>query len=553
MNGTTTTHDSPTRTLDTNATPHPQKISMTGNRRWRGQLVPASLLSSAIALLLAAGVAAPAQASARHDNGRSPALCGPTDNREPGIQGDVPAGSTPNYNCGLTLVGQLPVIGAVQGAGKCAYVRSGNQVYVVDVSNPAQPTAIKSVPVASGSETMRAVVNNRRAVLVSGSSVYDISDCLNPVLAGEIQWPPLNLQFIPSRVLPHDIRINRSGTRVYASFGLWEADISNLQDPSTWTVTDHRCELAAQQPGPWTEMHRQPLKVGRSMCADAALPAPFGADYTLAASPFQASLMWPSLSHAPDTNGNDTRVYLGDQAGGSSALWAPTAKVRIVDVTQTPPKIVGEVDGPGHGLDWFRTTSGREYVLASNEAGSAGVPGQAAGGDTCQPYPRPFSLGWGFEVLVNEVTRDKGKRTSMLTLAINDPKFCDVRMASGHDPWVSYHMVDNPLNATFAAVSFGTAGLRLFDIRNPDRPAEVAYFNHGALQHAGVSHYDAKRQLLYVPGRTGLQVLQIQPQVIKHLSGKKPGVAPHDLFLKKKAEEKNKKAEAKKKKEEKRR
>ena len=179
------------------------------------------------------------------------------------------------------------------------------------------------MPVQSGSETMRTVVTRERAVLVSGSSVYDIRNCLYPVLLGEIQWPPLRLAGIPSRLLPHDIRINRQATKVYASFGLWEADITNLHDPSTWTVTDHRCELASQQPGPWSDVHLQSLNAGLSLCVDATRPAPLGANYTLGASPLQASLFWPSLSHAPDLNANGTRVYVGDQAGGTSANWAP--------------------------------------------------------------------------------------------------------------------------------------------------------------------------------------------------------------------------------------
>jgi hypothetical protein len=81
-------------------------------------------------------------------------------------------------------------------------------------------------------------------------------------------------------------------------------------------------------------------------------------------------------------------------------------------------------------------------------------------------------------------------------------------------------MVDNPLNAKFAAVSFGTAGLRVFDIRNPGNPTktrEVAYFNQGPLVHAGISHYDASRGLLYVPAASGFTVLQIQPQVRAYL------------------------------------
>ena len=473
------------------------------------------IVSASVVVLLLTGMTLPGHAdSRRHHRGISPALCGPGDAPEPGIQGDVPAGQTANYNCGLKLVGQLARSGNVQGAGQCAYVRSGSTVFVVDVSNPATPVEVASLPVQSGSETMRTVVTRERAVLVSGSSVYDISNCLYPRLAGEIQWPPLRLPGIPSRLSPHDIRINRAGTKVYASFGVLEADITNLNDPSTWTVTDHRCELAAQQPGPWSDVHVQSLNAGLSLCVDATRPNPAGANYTLAASPLQASLMWPSLSHAPDLNGNDTRLYVGDQAGGTSANWAPIAKVRIIDVAKSPPMILGEVDGPGHGLDWFRSSFGREYVLHSNEGGTAGIPGQAAGGDTCRPYPRPFSLSWGFEAFVSDVTRpDKARNVSMLRLAINDPEFCEVRRASGRDPWVSYHMVDNPYNAKFAAVSFGSAGLRIFDIRQPSALREVAYFNHGPLVHAGVSHYDTARGLLYVPGGSGFWVLEIEPQV----------------------------------------
>lgn len=201
-----------------------------------------------------------------------------------------------------------------------------------------------------------------------------------------------------------------------------------------------------------------------SLCADAARPSPAGANYVLAASPLQASLLWPSLSHSPDFNADDTRVYLGDQAGG--------------------------------------------------EGGASGIPGQAAGGDTCQPYPRPFSLSWAFEAFISEVTDPAdAHRVSMVEVAINKPEFCTARQASGRDPSVSFHMVDDPLNAKFAAVSFGTAGLRVYDIRKRQKPVEMAYFNHGPLVHVGVSYYDGSRGLLYVPAAVGFRVLQLEPQV----------------------------------------
>lgn len=472
---------------------------------------------SAVAALLAgttlpAQAAAPAPASAR---GVSPAQCGPDDRREPGVQGEVPAGATANYNCGVRLVAQLPRVGGVQGVGTCAYVRSrGGQIFVVDVRDPAKPVEVGSVPVKSGSESFRVVVNGDRALMVSGSSVYDVRDCLKPVLLGEIQWPPLSMAGIPSRTLPHDIRLNHAATRVYASFGLWEADLTNLKDPSSWKVTDHRCELAAQQPGPWQEIHRQTLKVGRSLCEDSGKPSPQGANNVVAASPLQGAVLWPSLSHSPDFNADDTRIYVGDQAGGTSGLMSGgQAKVRIIDLTQKPLKIIGEIDGPGHGLDWFRH-NGRDYILHSNEGGVKGILGQGLGSDTCKPYPRPSALGWGYDVFISDVTDAKRtKSVGMLRIAINDPEFCQVRKASGKDPWLAYHLIDNPLNPKFVMANFGDGGFRIFDIRNPAKASEVAYFNDGNPVHSGVGYYDAARGLIYAPSGKGLAILEIEPQV----------------------------------------
>jgi hypothetical protein len=481
-------------------------------------------------VLLAAGTAMSAQATG-FDDGRSPALCGPNDIREPGIQGEVPLGATPNYNCGVTLVGQIPGGGAVQGNGICAYRRSpGNLIDVINVSDPANPFVTHSVPYTTppggGSETMRAVVASDRAVLVQGRSVYEISDCLNPVFKGDINWPNvrLNIPFATS-LLPHDLRVSPDARTVYASFGMWEVDISNLDDPSTWTLTDNRCDLSAQIPGPWKELHKQTIAAGLDLCTDQARPSgipTFGAGHTLGISLLHGAVLWPSMSHTIAVRGDGTRTYLGDQAGGTQAAFAPEPTTQIVDVTQDPPKILGSVNGPGHGLDWFRDRFGREYVLQTNEGGTSGIAG-FPGGDTCQPYPRTSRLGWGFEVTVSDVTFPSfARNVSLLTIAINEPEFCDVRQASGNDPWTSQTMVDNPNNAKFAAVNFGQgsafgAGLRIFDIRNPRWPREVAYFNHGNLAHAGAVHYDAARKLLYVPGGNAFWVLQIQPQVRNRL------------------------------------
>ena len=223
-------------------------------------------------------------------------------------------------------------------------------------------------------------------------------------------------------------------------------------------------------------------------------------------------MLWPTLAHSPDVSGDGTKVFLADQAPSGGTIWQPTPMMRIIDVSKQPVKLLGQVNGPGHALDWFRA-GGREYVLHSNEGGTGGI-GPAKGGDPCKPYPRPTALGWAFEALVSDVTNPaKAKNVSMLKIAINDPDKCDARKTSGRDPWVAYHLIDNPMNAHFAAVNFGSAGLRIYDIRQPEKPSEVAYFNYGPLVHGGIGYYDAARGLIYAAGNGAFQVLEVEPQV----------------------------------------
>ena len=515
---------------------------------WSNLATGAAFISGA-ALVLGALGSPVVTAAQTVPKGPSPALCGPGDVKEPGIQGDVPAGLTNwKYNCGVRLVGQLPLRGNVQGVGKCAYVRVSTQrarpmipgpgaqitpgqgrtfdreavtamIHVIDVSNPARPREVRAVPVKYASESFRVVANANRAVMVSGSSVYDIKDCLNPVLKGEIQWPAIHIGRNPppgggggTGMLPHDLRINHAGTKVYGSFGLWEADITNLDDPKTWKIADFRCDVASQTPGPWQEIHRAAIAAGRSICADAANPN--GANWMNAASSLQTTLLWPTLSHGITVSGDDKRVFIADQAPGAG--WVPGPTLHVVDISQGPAKVLGKTRGAGHSTDWFRAGSG-EYVIHANEGGTSGI-GPARGGDPCAPYPRSQALGWAFEALVTDVT-DPTRPTnlSMLGLAINHPDNCQVRKASGRDPWVAYHLIDNPMNAKFAAVNFNSSGLRIFDIRQPANPTEVAYFNHGALQHAGVGYYDAARGLIYAAGADGLWILALEPQVKRRL------------------------------------
>jgi hypothetical protein len=261
-------------------------------------------------------------------------------------------------------------------------------------------------------------------------------------------------------------------------------------------------------------------RIGLSLCADQRNER--GANYRLGSSGVQASLLWPMISHGIGVSGDNKRVYIGEQAGGAGrAISGGRPKLRVFDVSQSPLKFLGETDGAGHSTDWFRARSG-EYVLHANEGGTEGIGAAlgsgAQGSDTCQPHPRYHVLGWAFDALISDVTDPaKPRNVSRLSIAINEPEHCAARKASGKDPSVAYHLIDNPMNAKFAAVNFGSAGLRIYDIRRPESPVEVAYFNHGPMVHGGVGHYDATRGLIYAAGNSGLWILQLQPQVRKRL------------------------------------
>ena len=453
-----------------------------------------------------------AAAAASAQDARSPAACNPLDKPETGIQGDVPMAdqqsgrSAEGYNCGLALLSEVSLSGTgVQGAGHCAYVRVNGgmtrgtvpdpsvEIHVIDLSDPTAPRDVRTLQPMSSSETMRTFVDGERAILVNGRAVYDIRDCENPVQKGDIAWPGVGVW--PAGGY-HDVRISHDGKTVYAGIYAIEADISNLDDPNTWTIRNHSCAIAGQESG-------NPDQI--QTCQDDAYELGSGGQ---------------QYSHGPDENGDGTRIYLGNQGAPPSS----ESVLRILDRTVSPARVVSATgpDNPGHSIDWFQKADGREFLLHANELDT---------GDTCQPHPRSANLGWAYQAYLTNITNELAPtRASMVEIAINEPEHCAERQASGHAPWIAYHSIDTPYDPHFAMISFGTAGIRVFNIIDPYAPTEVAYYNKGSVAHDGVSWYDAARGLILIPS-DGLKVLEIEPQVFDTLGMPRPTDPAYPRFL----------------------
>jgi hypothetical protein len=76
----------------------------------------------------------------------------------------------------------------------------------------------------------------------------------------------------------------------------------------------------------------------------------------------------------------------------------------------------------------------------------------------------------------------KPKITSRLMLEVHDPANCskvipDITGLSIFTYGSHYCSVDNKENATTLACGYFNSGVRIFDIRNPERPREIAYYN----------------------------------------------------------------------------
>lgn len=427
--------------------------------------------------------------------------CSPGDKPETALQGQVPlvdriAGYKGN-NCNLELVGQFAGEGGnwssatfKDSAGHhCAYYATASPkpgrvnpgVPVIDITDPGKPVRTTSLttPAMLGPwESLRA--NPIRQMLFADNNVdgtvpvvgpsggpeidiYDLSaDCRTPQLLAST---PLNYKAADGSMPPmkgHEGNISPDGLTYYVgdlSNNLYHAiDVTNPTRPKLIATFDMKNSPIGKSP------HGMSIsKDGNRMYAvafDIGTPADF---------------INPSFKAS---NGFITFDVSEIQARKPNPQFRVVSSVAFKDGNLAQHTIITNINGKPH-------------VVMVDEAGAGGLATAASARAACAAGLSAFPLARIYD-MSNEV---QPKLVSKLKLETHDLKNCDMAVADVADLAVftygsHYCSVDDTENATAMACSYFNSGIRVFDIRDPAKPKEIAYFNPaGSMQpQIGSSH-----------------------------------------------------------------
>jgi len=412
--------------------------------------------------------------------------CGPNDRPETGLQGQTTQAeresgdSERGYNCNLELVGQF------QGEGSkswhmawfddCAYYGTNNNplqqhpgTVVVDASDPRNPQASAYLDTPAFLDPHESLKEHKGRQLLAGTqfngpgfAIYDVSaDCRHPVLKASIELAGSGSD--PFRAVQgHAGNFTPDGMTYYASQSFRGLrgimPIIDVSDPS-----NPKHLLNWQFPGD-----------GRPH----------------------------DLSFSED----GTRAYSPQpgQFGNTGSSIGPNGLV-ILDVSDIQFRRQNPQIGVISTLFWTDggqaqqtlpvTIHGRPHLIFTDEAGSGGIGGREG---ACARGLPPH----GFARIIDISDERNPKIVSRLMLEVHDPANCPVILNDPPGPGFAlsysahYCNVDAATNPTMLACTYQEAGLRVFDIRDPVHPREIAYYKPPAQRTAFLPG-----SRLWAPGR----------------------------------------------------
>jgi hypothetical protein len=399
----------------------------------------------------------------------SPAVCGQGDRLETGLQGQLPQAdrasgrAADGYQCNLTEVGFFPSTSFANfdTYKNCAYYSDTIGLYsaeggtiVLDVSDPRKPVKtdyLTALAARNAGESLR--VNLARGLLVADRytirsygkatdetaarslAVYDVKgDCRKPKLLADVRMPT---------ALGHE--------------GCFQPDGFVYYMASTDTIT--------------------PI------------------DLTDPTKPVQLSEPWDRGIHGCMTSDDGKRGYFGD-IGVGRMLIADTSEVQARK-KGAQMRDVGEFATPGNAGQQATipiTYGGKPFLVDWSEYVDLGhqcVPGDGA------------ETNYGYAVILDLADEKKPALVSKMQTEVQLPEHCDEVLADSAFittqglaagdvfPLIGsrvflydthYCSTDRLHDPTILACSAFGSGLRVYDIRNPRAPREIAYYNPGSVR-----------------------------------------------------------------------
>lgn len=472
------------------------------------------------------------------------ANCGPSDRPEAGLQGQVPMSERvagfQGYSCNLKPTAQVlaPDTGYRQFASirdrsgrLCGYAGGANSLgafdtMVVDLSDPNRSvqTATLSTPaMKSPGEGLR--THAGRGLLISanynaspgtdaisrGFDVYDVgTDCRYPQLlttttlefdtAGLPSWPGAAAWPAQDKAFGHEGAISLDGLTYYISdfpHGVYHA--VDITDPTAPKL------LTSFMPPSATGMKSQ--LVGQGMVHGLSLSNDGKRGYfTTGAIAYLPDAMIPQTGEwhngflVVDTSQVQARV--------------PNAKMRLIFEENYHDNAAEQMTIP------FQV-KGKRYLLSTGESGTGQIFSKGRK-QACAAGLTPFGIARIYDI----EDETNPKLVKKIVLEVNDPKNCDgvPEMESIIGLLYDSHMcnVDNRDEATTLVCSHFQSGIRVFDIRDPAKIKEIAYFNPPSVAGPGkplpicgaISSLDASTGMLYgACAGAGVLSLKFTPEV----------------------------------------
>ncbi len=398
--------------------------------------------------------------------------CGPGARRETGLQGSVPrndqlsGASKLGYRCNLKLIGQNTVKnrGANFQLGwyrDCAYLGSVGArevqtlggdaldgVAVLDASDPTRPKLERIVRSPVGVSQHEAIeVNEKRGMLVVETGgllaryidVYDVSkDCRKPVFKG---------RYDAGVPIFHGLRVSDDGRTIYATdfTGAYLGQVMHIVD-----VTDMSKPRLIKR---WDPAELTPP--GRYGIHDLEVSPDGNRAYIGAVSP--ASTLG-ALVTGPPSNDGPTMVVLDTS---EIQQRKPNPKLRAVGDVRLP--------NFGHAEQRARI-NGKPYLFTSGET----------------PFGGAKNCTWAWGNVIDMSDERDPRAVAEIKLEVNEEANC--LTTAGEDAVYSIHYVgvDDEQNTTKVFYTYYTGGVRVFDVRDPEHPKEIAYFHPQPL--AKVTH-----------------------------------------------------------------